>query len=261
MPRELIDLLWRDHPAAPRGGTRGPRSRVTTGAVVDAACTLADAEGLAAVTVRRLGEALRISTMSVYTHVNGRDDLLVLMADAIYAGMSLPAHGNAGWRTRVRRVAEANLALHVEHPWLLEVDDERTAFGPGTIAKYDHELQALDQLPLDDVARDAALTFVLDFVRAAARARRRDPRADEIAQSWARWAGRLAKYLGDGYPLAQRVGGAAGQAMNAPLSPAHAWEFGLARVLDSLDLAADRPTGRPADRSADRARKKPVSRL
>jgi AcrR family transcriptional regulator len=241
MPRELIDLLWRDHPAAPQGGTRGPRSRVTTGAVVEAACALADAEGLAAVTVRRLGDALGISTMSVYTHVNGRDDLLVLMADAVYARMPRPAHGTAGWRTRVRRVADTNLALHLEHPWLLEIADDRTAFGPGTIAKYDHELHALDPLPLDDVARDAALTFVLDFVRAAARARRRDPRADEMPQIWARWAGRLAAYLGDDHPLAQRVGSAAGQEMNAPSSPAHAWEFGLARVLDSLGQAADGP--------------------
>ncbi|GHH74691.1 TetR/AcrR family transcriptional regulator [Promicromonospora soli] len=241
MPRELIDLLWRDHPAAPQGGARGPRSRVTTGAVVDAASTLADAEGLAAVTVRRLGDALGVSTMSVYTHVNGRDDLLVLMADAAFARMPLPDHGRAGWRARVRRVADTNLALHREHPWLLEIEDDRTAFGPGTIAKYDHELHALDPLPLDDVARDAALTFVLDFVRAAARAQRPDPRADEMPQIWARWAGRLAEYLGDDYQLARRVGSAAGAAMNAPSSPAHAWEFGMARVLDSLAVAADGP--------------------
>lgn len=234
MPRELIDLLWRDHPAAPQGGARGPRSRVTTSAVVDAALTLADAEGLAAVTVRRLGEALGISTMSVYTHVNGRDDLLVLMADTAYGRMPRRTYGSAGWRTRVRRVAEANLALHLDHPWLLEVADDRTAFGPGTIAKYDHELHALDPLSLGDVARDAALTFVLDFARAAARARRRDPRADEMPQTWARWAGRLADYLGDAHPLAQRVGAAAGAEMNAASSPEHAWTFGLTRILDSL---------------------------
>lgn len=234
MPHELIDLLWRDHPTAPRGGARGPRSRVTTGAVVDAARAVADAEGLSAVTVRRLGAALGISAMSVYTHVNGRDDLLVLMADAAYADMPLPAHGTAGWRTRVRRVAEANLAFHTEQPWLLEIDDDRAAFGPGTIAKYDHELHAFDQLALADVARDAALTFVLDFVRAAARARCRDSRADEMPQTWARWAGRLAEYLGDDHPLARQVGGAAGQEMNAASSPLYAWEFGLARVLDSL---------------------------
>ncbi|HEV6955277.1 MAG TPA: TetR/AcrR family transcriptional regulator C-terminal domain-containing protein [Promicromonospora sp.] len=237
MPRELIDLLWRDHPTAPRGGTRGPRSRVTTGAVVEAASALADAEGLAAVTVRRLGETLGISTMSVYTHVNSRDDLLVLMADAARAAMPLPDR-TGGWRTRVRRVAEANLALLVEHPWLLEIDDDRTAFGPGTIAKYDHELRALDGLALDDVARDAALTFVLDFVHGAARARRAAPHAEEMPELWARWSAPLARYLGDAYPVAQRVGAAAGEAMNAPSSPAHAWEFGLARVLDALEAAA-----------------------
>jgi len=250
MPRELIDLLWRDHPAAPQGGTRGPRSRVTAGAVVDVALTLADAEGLAAVTVRRLGDALGISPMSVYTHVNGRDDLLVLMADTACARMSLPAHGTAGWRTRVRRVADANLALHLDHPWLLEIDDDRTAFGPGTIAKYDHELHALDPLPLDDVARDAALTFLLDFVRGAARARRHAAHADEMPQAWARWGGRLAQYLGEAHPLAQRVGGAAGAAMNAPSSPAHAWEFGMARVLDALASA----TGGAATPDAQDAR-------
>lgn len=240
MPRELIDLLWRDHPAAPQGGARGPRTRVSTGAVVEAAMRLADAEGLPAVTVRRLGEVLSVSAMSVYTHVNSRDDLLVLMADAAFAAMPLPDHGPAGWRTRVRRVADTNLALLGEHPWLLEIDDDRTAFGPGTIAKYDHELHALDDLPLDDVARDAALTFVLDFVRGAARAQRPDPRADEMPQAWARWAGRLAEYLGDDHQLAQRVGGVAGAAMNAPSSPTHAWAYGLERVLDSLTPPAER---------------------
>ncbi|MFD2025638.1 TetR/AcrR family transcriptional regulator [Promicromonospora aerolata] len=241
MPRELIDLLWRDHPSAPQGGARGPRARVTTGAVVDAAFALADAEGLDAVTVRRLGDALGISTMSVYTHVNGRDDLLVLLADSAHARMPLPAYGRSGWRTRVRRIADANLALHLDHPWLLEIEDDRTAFGPGTIAKYDHELHALDGLSLDDVARDAALTFVLDFVRSAARARRRDQRADEMPDTWARWAGRLAEYLGDDCPVARRVGAAAGEEMNAASSPAHAWEFGLARVLDSLAPTDDGP--------------------
>lgn len=234
MPRELIDLLWRDHPAAPQGGTRGPRSRVTTGRVVDVALELADAEGLAAVTVRRLGQAIGVSTMSVYTHVNGRDDLLVLMADAAHARMELPAHGAAGWRTRMHRVADANLALYLERSWLLEIDDDRTAFGPGTIAKYDHELHALDGLRLDDVERDAALTFVLDFVRASARAQRPDRRPDETSDAWARWSGPLAEYLGEAHPLAQRVGSAAGEAMNAATSPTKAWTYGLTRILNSL---------------------------
>lgn len=234
MPRPLIDLLWRDHPAAPTGGRRGPRARVSTGSVVDAAVRLADVDGLPAVTVRRLAGELDVSTMSVYTHVNSRDDLLVLMVDSVVARADRPGFGRLGWPARVRRVAEANLALLGEHPWLLDVADDRTALGPGAIAKYDHELAALAPLGLDDVTRDAALTFVLDFVRANAQARRPDRRADELASHWPEWSARLASYVGDDFPLARRVGTAAGEAMDAPYRPDRAWEFGLARVVDGL---------------------------
>lgn len=249
MPRELVDLLWRDHPAAPRGGTRGPRSRVTTGAVVEAASALADAEGLPAVTVRRLGETLGISTMSVYTHVNSRDDLLVLMADAAWAAMPLPDH-TGGWRACVRRVAEANLALLVEHPWLLEIDDDRTAFGPGTIAKYDHELGAFEGTGLGDVERDAALTFVLGFVEACAhaaaraRAAEHDSRLSD-AQWWEAHAPELARVFDPArYPLATRVGAAAGEYHQAAFAPEFGYRFGLARVLDGLEALIEQTRAR-----------------
>ena len=240
MPRSLIDLLWRDHPDAPTGGRRGPRARLSTGSVVDAAIRLADADGLAAVTIRRLAGELGVSTMSIYTHVNSRGDLLVLMADTAQARMEMPTFGRLGWRSRVRRVAEANLALLQAHPWLHDVVDDRTALGPGTIAKYAHELAALVPLGLDDVTCDAALTFVLDFVCARARALRPDPRAGELAEHWPGWSARLASYVGDDFPLARRVGSAAGEAMGAAYSPSTAREFGLVRVLDGL-AALTRP--------------------
>jgi AcrR family transcriptional regulator len=202
--------------------------------VVDAAIRLADADGLPGVTVRHLAGALGVSTMSVYTHVESREDLLVLMTDAAHLRMARAAHGRSGWRSRVRRVAEANLALLREHPWLVDVVDDRTALGPGTIAKYDHELEALAPLGLDAPAWDAALTFVLDFVRSSARALRPQPRAGEMAEHWPEWGPRLAAYLGEDHPLARRVGAAAGEAMGGPADPSLAWEFGLARVLDGL---------------------------
>lgn len=242
LPRSLIDLLWRDHPDAPTGGTRGPRARVSTGDVVEAAVRLADTSGLAAVTIRRLADALDVSTMSVYTHVNSRDDLLVLMADFAHLAMERTSYGRLGWRSRVQRVAESNLALLRARPWLHDIDDDRTALGPGTIAKYDHELAALVPLGLTPETCDAALTFVLDFVSASARALRTDPRAGEMAAHWPEWSARLGAYLADDFPLAQSVGAAAGEAMGAASSPSLAWDFGLARVLDALAaLAPPRP--------------------
>ena len=243
MPRPLVDLLWRDSPAAPSRGRRGPRARHSTGDVVEQAVAIADADGLAAVTVRALAQALGMTTMSVYTHVNSRDDLLVLMADLVHVQARREPFGRTRWRTRVRRVAVDNHALFHDHPWLLEVDDPRTALGPGTIAKYDHELHAFDGTALGDVERDAALAFVLDHARSAAtRALRATPTA-EFADVWAASAGSLAGYLGGDFPLAQRVGGAAGEELGAPYDAARAWEFGLDRVLAGLGELVERAEG------------------
>lgn len=231
MPKPLVDLLWHEHPAAPRS-RRGPRAKHSLADVVAQAVAMADESGLDAVTVRALAESLGMPTMSVYTHVNTRDDLLVLMADSAHGAMALPDFGRAGWRTRVRLVADANLALFTAHPWLLQVRDPRAALGPGTIAKYDHELHAFDGTNLDDVQRDAALTFLLDFVGSSA-ASQLTP-SEEFESTWQESSASLARYIVDDHPLARRIGQAAGERQLAPYSPAEAWRFGLDRVIAGL---------------------------
>jgi AcrR family transcriptional regulator len=202
--------------------------------VVSHAIAVADAGTLGAVTIRALAEGLGMSTMSVYTHVNSREDLLVLMADHAHETMTLSPWGRTRWRARVRRIAEENLDLIRSHPWLLEVTDPRVALGPGTIAKYDHELHAFDHTGLDHLDRDAALTFVLDFVRAGASSLLRGSKGEDFAEIWEQVAERLGGYLGSDYPLAQEVGRAAGEAMGGPYDAYRAWEFGLARVIVGL---------------------------
>lgn len=235
MPRPLIDLMWRDSPGAPGGGRRGPKARYSTDDVVSMAIDVADAGGLAAVTVRGLAQALNMTAMSVYTHVNSRDDLLVLMADQAYAQMPKAPFGRSAWHTRARRVAEDNLTLLCAHAWLLDIDDPRTALGPGTIAKYDHELRAFDGTTLSDLHRDAALQFLLDFARSSAgRIVRTPPLLQDFGAFWEQSVHRLTNYLAEDFPLAQRVGGVAGEAMNAPYDALQAWEFGLARVIAGL---------------------------
>lgn len=249
MGRDLLDVLWRDHPdaTAPR---RGPRPKVSPSEVVAAAVAVADADGLAAVTVRRLAAHLDIAPNALYTHVGSRDDLLVLMADAVRTQHPPPRWTGTTWRPRVHELADAELALCLAHPWLLDVSDERTAFGPGTITTYDRQLRVFDGAGLDDVTRDAALTFVTGFVHASARARLPHRRVDGTA--WAAWQGRLTAYLGRDAPLARRVGAAAGAAMDGPSSTEHAWRFGLARVLEALDALVASAARRTAEPRAPR---------
>jgi AcrR family transcriptional regulator len=212
--------------------------------VVKVAIELADASGLDSVTIRALGDALGISTMSVYTHVNSRDDLLVLMVDQAHSDMTLSLFARTGWRTRVRRVADANLTLYRSHPWLLLVSDPRVVLGPGTIAKYDHELHIFDGTALDDLTRDAAVTFVLDFVRAGAAAMLNAPPPGGFDDVWADAVDRLGSYVGSDFALARRVGTAAGESMGEPFSAERAWHFGVDRVIAGLaDIVEPRTVG------------------
>ncbi|NYF28508.1 MULTISPECIES: TetR/AcrR family transcriptional regulator C-terminal domain-containing protein [unclassified Microbacterium] len=234
MAKNLVDLLWRHSPAAPVTRQRGPKARHSADDVVDRAVALADADGLGAVTIRSLAQSLDLTAMSIYTHVNSRADLLVLMADAMHASLRSEPAEASGWRAAVRAVAEDNLHLLRAHPWLIDIHDPRVAFGPGTIAKYDRELHAFDDLGLSDVERDAALSFVLDFTLSAAARMREEQRAAAFAASWAEAAPRLAAYLGEEMPLARAVGQSAGETMGVPYDARTAWDFGLERVIDGL---------------------------
>ncbi len=208
--------------------------------MVDAAVTLADAVGLEAVTVRRLAAVLGVAPMTVYGYVPGRPELLDLMVDRVHLAMERPGWGRAGWRTRVRRVAEQNRTMLRAHPWVAALPSTRPALGPGLMAKYEHELAALDGVGLEDADTDAALTFVLGFVRSAALAEqdvaasRARTGMDDVA--WWSVAGPVLAQAVDPatYPRATRVGTAAGQAQGAAYDPDRAWTFGLDRVVDSL---------------------------
>ncbi|MGH3689736.1 MAG: TetR/AcrR family transcriptional regulator [Microbacterium sp.] len=242
MTKNLVDLLWRDDVSTRADGQRGPRARHSTDDVVDAAIELADAGGVAAMTIRALAQSLQLTTMSVYTHVNTRADLLVLMVDEVHSRMAASPSVGEGWPVRVRLLAEENLGLFRAHPWMLDIEDPRVAVGPGTIAKYDRELRAFDGTGLSDVDRDGALSFVLDFVRATASRLRESAGREQFGPFWAEAGPRLAARLGDDFPLAQSVGRAAGEVMGGPYDAGVAWEFGIARVLDGLDgIIADPP--------------------
>ncbi|MEV2238476.1 TetR/AcrR family transcriptional regulator [Micromonospora sp. NPDC049891] len=241
-PAHTLRLLWRQPDHAPR---RGPRQGHSLDDILTAAIALADAEGLDAVTMRALAQAVGVAPMTLYTYVPGKAELLDLMLDAIYAGMPRPDRSGHPWRTRVAAVATDNRDLFTAHPWAAEVATGRPPLGPGQLAKYEYELRAFDDTGLDDVARDAALTYVLDFVRAASRAacEARSARRDSAwtdDQWWAANAPLLAQVLDERrYPTAVRVGAAAGAAQNAAYHPDHAYEFGLARVLDGLGVLID----------------------
>src|SRR5258708_31851525 len=174
-PARTLALLWRD-PALVR--RHGPREGLSIDAVVVAAIQVADTEGLEAVTMRRVAKALGVAPMTLYTYVPGKAELLDLMLDAAYRSMPRLDTSGQPWRQRLAELAEENKALFEKHPWAATISTARPPLGPGMMAKYEHELLALEGLGLDDVLMDASLTYLLSFVQASARAAA-DARATE----------------------------------------------------------------------------------
>jgi AcrR family transcriptional regulator len=235
-PARTLQLLWRDFTPGQR---RGPRRGLSIDAVVDAATAIADAEGLDAVTMRRVAQALEVVPMTLYTYVPGKAELLDLMLDAAYARMPRTDTTGRPWRDRVTAIAEENRALYERHPWAALVSTARPPLGPGQMAKYEHELTALDGLGLSDVEMDDCLTYLLTFVQACARAAQHDSAMDD-QQWWETIEPLLARVIDeDAYPTAARVGTAAGAAHGSAYNPDHAYAFGLRRVLDALDALVD----------------------
>ncbi len=247
-PQRTLDLLWRrTAPEAP--ARRGPKQGRSVDELIDTAVELADAEGLDAVSMRRVAQALGVVPMTLYTYVPDKSTLLDLMLDHVYLCMTRADFAGQPWRRRLVAVAEDNRKLYVQHPWAAELSRGRPPLGPGQMTKYEHELRAFDGLGLDELETDAALTYLLGFVQASARAAA-DAHAAvrDSAQTDAQWwevNGPLLEQVFDAaaYPTAARIGAVAGEALGAAYNPCHAYQFGLERVLDGLGVLIEQRAG------------------
>jgi AcrR family transcriptional regulator len=234
-PTSSLVLLWRTP------GARASPSGLGPDRIVQGAIDLADADGLSAVSMRRVADRLGAGTMSLYTHVPGKAELLDAMLDVVLAETARPQDVPGGWRGRLEVVARENLALLRRHPWILEVDIGRPPLGPNMIAKYDYELRAVEGIGLTDPEMDAVVTLVLSHAAGAARATADAKGAQEdtgltTGQWWSRSAPLLHQYLSpDRYPIAVRVGAAVARSNNGAHDRDHAFAFGLQRLLDGIE--------------------------
>jgi AcrR family transcriptional regulator len=110
------------------------RAQLTRDRVLEVAIDLADREGIAAVSMRKLGQELGIEAMSLYTHVRNKDDLLDGMVDAIIAEIPiLPSDGH--WKSTLRRTILAARDVLLRHPWAPRIIESRTDPGPA-VSRY-----------------------------------------------------------------------------------------------------------------------------
>jgi AcrR family transcriptional regulator len=233
-----VGLLWggRARPA------RGPKPALTLDAIVDAAIAVADADGLAALTMNRVAADLDVTTMALYRYVPEKDALVDLMCDRAVGDP--PAPTGAGWRADVAQWARANLSVLRRHPWLL-ASVARPALGPNWLAWVEAALGALAALRLPPRERLAVVLLVDGHVRGAAQISSGAPATREWAASFGDVLRRIA---GDArYAAFDGLAAAGGFAPPAKGEP-DAFEFGLQRILDGIEAFSARPARRGRSR-------------
>jgi DNA-binding transcriptional regulator YhcF (GntR family) len=145
----------------PRGGTivANVASKATDGRatleltrarIVASAIATADAEGLAAVSLRGVASRLGAPVTSLYRHVKSKEDLLSAMTDATLGEGTLPAAPPSGWRAQLELAARTHWGVLRRHPWMARtMSITRPTPLANAIAYADWILRALDGVGLD----------------------------------------------------------------------------------------------------------------
>lgn len=170
----------------PARGRRGPKPRHTREQIVRAAIAIADAKGLAALSMESLAQRLRMSTMAAYRHIAGKAELVAIMVDE---GLGKPPHLRGGWRARLTRWARAMEGVMAAHPWSIEATARRRAMGPNELAWLEAGMASLRPTRLSVTDRYDACLAIVSIVRT----RVQFMTAGGVSrQAWAKAAERLA---------------------------------------------------------------------
>ncbi|MDF5756536.1 TetR/AcrR family transcriptional regulator [Spongiactinospora sp. TRM90649] len=165
--RRSMDLLWRrPAPAAPRPG---PKPRLSVEVIVAAAIEVADEEGMAALSMRAVGERLGRTGMALYTYVPSKGELVDLMCDKVMGEQPAGYDLSGGWRAALSAWAGDSLDFHVRHPWLLAVSQARPILGPGEFASLQTVAEIVRASGLAPAEARGVVSALFGLVREAAR--------------------------------------------------------------------------------------------
>jgi AcrR family transcriptional regulator len=142
------------------GGARGRDRRLTREDIVTAAIAAADADGLQAVSMRRIARDLRAGAMSLYWHVESKEDLLELMLEQLEVEIHVPEL-SGDWRADLRNYARSMCSVLMRHPWAVDLALARPPTGPNDARNGDRIFGIFLGLGVDTrVAVWMAMTFV-----------------------------------------------------------------------------------------------------
>jgi AcrR family transcriptional regulator len=268
-----MDLLWR---AAGSGDGRtgpGPKPGLSVDMIVEAAIAVADADGMAGLSMRAVGERLGRTGMALYTYVPSKSELLDLMYDHALAELPTDYGRDAGWRAALTSWARDLWAFYLRHPWVLQVSQVRPVLGPHEYRLLETLVGILVETGLPSTVLRRVVGTLFHFVRGAAQtvaeARQAATATGVSDEDW--WYSRsallqeVAPDFADRFPAVVRLetegASAPGDAASYMEREAtETFEVGLGVVLDGIEASTVTTTPEPVRATAPPAAARPGRR-
>ena len=209
------------------------RAPLTRERVLAAAIDLADRDGIASLSMRKLAQELGVEAMSLYHHVANKDAILDGLIDLVFGEIDLPV-GEADWKAAMRRRAISAREVLRRHPWATGLMESRSTPGPATLRHHDAVLGILRNagFPLELAAHAYSLldSYIYGFALQETSLPFNTPEETaEVAQAM------MAEFPTDAYPHLTEI--AVEHVLQPGYSYASEYLFGLDLILDGLEQA------------------------
>lgn len=244
--RKRSGLLW-DTQLRP---SRGPKPALTREDAVQAAISIADKDGLAALTMQAVANRLGFTTMALYRYFPNKEALIDASVDAAMGTPPQRRGPREGWRNEVKRWAYAKQAMLCARPWLAELPFVAAPHGPNWLSWHEAFLETIRDTAFSPEDMMDVLSLVHGYVSGSsdtaislARANSRGISAEE----WAQAVGAdLCRAINDPrYPILSSIltstsGGISETSVlpargGRPRTQRESFDFGLDRVLDGIE--------------------------
>ena len=219
----------------PSAESRVPLSRER---VLGAAVSLADEDGIEALTMRELGLRLGFEAMSLYNHVANKDDILDGMVDLVVSEIDLPSD-TVDWKEAMRRRAISAQSVFSRHPWASALIDSRESSGPARLRYFDWMIGTLRRAGFTLEMTAHALSVLDSYIYGFGRQQLNvspegDATPEEMAEAF------LRAIPADEYPDLREM--VVDHAMVSGYDESADFRFGLDLILDGLQKLLDRAT-------------------
>jgi len=223
------NLAWRRQ----RAPGRGPKPRLSTLAIAQAAIRIADAEGLDAVTMQRVARESGVTTMALYRYFPAKSDLVAVMIDAAGGPPPELAGHPASWKDRLGEWARFCAAIYGRHPWFLEATTtRRTGMGPNELSWMETALALLAEAGLPAEESYYSFLAIIGHIRGYATFERLKDSSGS-PRRWVRELGQLLLAERGRYPVLQATLESGALSDHAD----GAFEYGLKCILHGISAS------------------------